>query len=172
MSAQKESAKNYNNCEHVPLIPEKGSVLKHVSVMPLYLSLGIGLQFINIVENTAVSLDIEVREANGLSYDGIIESYNKQHFLEEEILSMNKEAEEISEQITLLQTQKQDLENENPSHFEKENGRIKNHSSEAKATRKQVNTISKEIRQQEEKVKCMMKIVDAKKVNSRNLKNL
>ena len=78
---KKETAKNYSNCEYIPLISEKGPLIKHVSVMLLHLSLGIGLQFINILENGAVTLDLEIRQANGLTSDGIIESYNKQHLL-------------------------------------------------------------------------------------------
>ena len=95
--AQKENAKHYKNCEHIPLIPEKDLLIKHVSVMLLHLSLGVGLQFINIVENAAVSLDVEIREANGLTSDGVIESYNKQHLLEEEIMAATVQADEISE---------------------------------------------------------------------------
>ena len=160
--AQKENAKHYKNCEHIPLIPEKDLLIKHVSGMPLHLSLGVGLQFINIVKNAAVSLDVEIREANGLTSDGVIESYNKQHLLEEEIMAATVQADEISEQVILLYKQKSELEAENPEHFVKENGKLKNHSSEAKATRKQASVISKEIKDLEEEVRNLKKTINAK----------
>ena len=52
--ARKETAKDYKSCEHVPLIPASGEILDSVSVMPLHISLGTGLQFLNITEKIAI----------------------------------------------------------------------------------------------------------------------
>ena len=160
--AKRDSAKNYKNCENTPLISEKCTPISHVSVMPLHLSPGIGLQFINIVQNAAVSLDIEIRETNGLTSDGIIESYNKQHLFETEIKNTKMEVDEMNKQLSTLQKQKVDIEIEHPEHFVKENGKLKDHNLNAKATRKRINLISKEIKQLEEKGKTFNKIVSIK----------
>ena len=107
--AKKESAKLFKNCKKVPLLPTKGDVIEHVSVIPLHLSLWIGLQFLNIAEIVAVSLDIQVREANGLTSDGIIESYNKHCELEAEIQLINDDVAFTKEQIEIFLKQKREL---------------------------------------------------------------
>ena len=123
--AKKESAKLFKNCEKVPLLPAKGDVIEHVSVMPLHLSLGIGLQFLNTAENVAVSLDVQVRKANGLTSDGIIESYNMQCELEAEIQLINDDVAFTKEQIEIFFKQKREIESDKPQHLEKDNGWLK-----------------------------------------------
>ena len=118
--AKKESAKLFKNCEKVPLLPAKGDVIEHVSVMPLHLSLAIGLQFLNTAENVAVSLDVQVREA-----DGIIESYNMQCELEAEIQLINDDVAFTKEQIEIFFKQKREIESDKPQHLEKDNGWLK-----------------------------------------------
>ena len=171
---KKDNAKNYKNCENTHLISAKGTPVSHVSVMPLHLSRGIGLQFINIVENAAVSLDIEIiGNKNGLTSDGIIESYNKQRLFETE-KNAKMEVDEMNKQLTTLQKQKADIENKHPEHFVKykENGKLEDHSSNAKATRKRTNLIPKEIKQLEEKVKTFNKIVSIKTAELKLLSSL
>ena len=104
-----DTAKQYKNGENMPLIPEKAPLINEVSVMPVHLSLGIWLQFINILEDAAVSLDIEIWEASGLTSDGVIESYNKQDQLEVEIQSASVELGDFKKNINFLQTQKRTL---------------------------------------------------------------
>ena len=130
--------------------------------MPLHLSLGIGQQFINIVENGAVILDIEIRQANGLTSDGIIESYNKQHLLETEIHAANTELDNSHQHINTLKKPKSDIENDHPQYVLKDNGKLKDHSAPAKEIRKQVNTIMKEVKQMDEKIKTLNKTINAK----------
>ena len=130
--------------------------------MPLHLSLGIGLQFLNIAENVAVSLDIQVRDANGLTSDGIIESYNKQCELEAEIQLINDDVAFTREQIEIFFKQKREIESDKPQHFEKDNGRLKDLSQDAKNSRKQVATVNKDVKMLEEKLKNLKKSLVAK----------
>ena len=140
----------------------KEDVIKHVSVIPLHLSLGIGLQFLNIAENVAVSLDVQVKEANGLTSDGIIESYNKQCELEAEIQLINDDVAFTKEQIKIFLKQKRQNENDKSQHFEKDNGRLKDLSQDAKISRKQVAAVNKDVKMLEEKLKNLKKLLAAK----------
>ena len=66
-----KNASKFNNCEHVPLLLHDGNIIDLVSVMPLHVSLGLGLVNINIVENLATEIDISIREANSIPCDTI-----------------------------------------------------------------------------------------------------
>ena len=54
--------------------------------MPLHINLGLGLQLINIVEQSVVALDMEIGSANGLTSDHILEMYNKEQNIIKDIL--------------------------------------------------------------------------------------
>ena len=119
---KKESAKDFKNCENYPLIPATGEVLSSVSAMPLHISLGLGLQFLNIAENIAVSLDIDVRKENGLTSNLLIEAYNKEHSLVSEIADLTSQIQHTESEIT-LEENRIDVKTSYPQHFKKQNGK-------------------------------------------------
>ena len=121
--AKKETAKDYKSCEHVPFIPASGEILDSVSVMPLHISLGTGLQFLNITEKIVISLDIEVRQENGLASEGITEAYKKEHNLVMETEVLSEQIKQTISEISFLEESKDDLNRSNPQHFEKGNGK-------------------------------------------------
>ena len=61
----KKHAQKYNNCINPPLITGPEYTVDTISTSPLHISLGLGLQVLNIVENSAIALDAEVKKAEG-----------------------------------------------------------------------------------------------------------
>ena len=62
----------------------------------------------------------------------------------------------------LLKSKKSEIENDHPRYVLKDNGKLKDHSAPAKEIRKQVNTIMKEVKQMDEKIKTLNKTINAK----------
>ena len=156
--AKKESAKDFKNCENYPLIPATGEVLSDVSVMPLHISLGLGLQFLNIAENIAVSLDIDVRKENGLTSNGLIEAYNKEHSLVSEIADLTNQIQHTESEITTLEENRIDVKTSYPQHFEKQNGKSLPQNQEAKACRQQFSVLTKQLSENKSELKRQTKL--------------
>ena len=68
----KSQVSKFQNCEAKPLISPEGPVIDHISVMPLHLSLGLGLQLVNVAEDIATAMDLKIREDNGSSSSAVI----------------------------------------------------------------------------------------------------
>lgn len=58
-------ANQLHNCESRPIFQTAGPVLDSLSCMPLHLSLGLGKQVLDLVNNKANSLDNSIKEKNG-----------------------------------------------------------------------------------------------------------
>ena len=56
----------YENCEHPPLVGNKGCVIDKVSCLPLHVALGLGVKNLNAVENQAWELDAQVKDFDGV----------------------------------------------------------------------------------------------------------
>ena len=54
----KEQVNQFENCGAKPIIKGIGPAIDHCSVMPLHLSLGIGLHLLNIAEGISTALDL------------------------------------------------------------------------------------------------------------------
>ena len=167
--AKKNKQRNIKIVKNVPLIPAIGDIINNVSVMPLHISLGIGLQFLNIVENIAVALDIEVRKENGLTSDGVIEAFSKEHTIISEVEELSNQINIIKDEITSLKESKAEIRSSNPQHFEKQNGKSLPQNHQARTCRQQFNEITKQLTQNKSKLK---KIAKDKTMKETELKKL
>ena len=52
----------FRNCEFPPLISPVGPVIDHITVPPLHIGLRIGLQIVNIIEQSAVEIDLKLNK--------------------------------------------------------------------------------------------------------------
>lgn len=50
----KSNVNKFNNCENIPIYKQRGAILDSVSCMPLHLSLGLGKQALDLVEQEAI----------------------------------------------------------------------------------------------------------------------
>ena len=71
----KSKANQFHNCESRPIFQTAGPVLDSVSCMPLHLSLGLGKQVLDLVENEASSLDHSIKEKNGTASPELAEVF-------------------------------------------------------------------------------------------------
>ena len=62
---------NYLNCERPPLIDLSGSVTQFSSVAPLHISLGLGLENVNVAEELAVKEDGKIRADDWITSDNV-----------------------------------------------------------------------------------------------------
>ena len=156
--AKKESAKDFKNCENYPLFPATGEVLSSLSVMTLHISLGLGLQFLNIAKNIAVSLDIDVRKENGLTSNGLIETYSEEHSFVSEIADLTNQIQHTESEITTLEENRIDVKTSYPQHFEKQNGKSLPQNQEAKACHQQFIELTKQLSENKSELKRPTKL--------------
>ena len=96
----KSKANQFHNCESIPIYQATGPVIDSVSCMPLHLSLGLGKQALELVENEAISLDKTIKEANGEASPELVEAYQKREELILECASLEELLENDNEAIT------------------------------------------------------------------------
>ena len=145
----------FENCERKPLIDAKGPVLDHVSVMPLHLSLGIGLQLVDMAEDLATAINLEIREDNGLSSAAVITAIEKNESLQQEHKEMEDNLNSLKANAEHILQQLLNLNQQHPE-FEAKTGTIfTNRSKEAVEGRKKI----RELKQQQVKNKQEQKIM-------------
>ena len=157
----KGQVSKFQNCEGKPLISAKGPVIDHVSVMPLHLSLGLGLQLIDVTEDIASALDLQIRENNGLSTHEVtdtmenLESLQQQQMkLEEELILLKAAAEQLQQQIA-------DINDEHPEYEAREGAVYRDKSRDAVDVRKQI----RELKKQHNQNKNSQKVADKSLAN-------
>ena len=157
----KGQVSKFQNCEGKPLISAKGPVIDHVSVMPLHLSLGLGLQLIDIAEDIASALDLQIQEDNGLSTHEVtdtmenFESLQQQQMkLEEELILLKAAAEQLQQQIA-------DINDEHPEYEAREGTVYRDKSRDALDGRKQI----RELKKQHDQNKNSQKVADKSLAN-------
>ena len=91
--------------------------------MPLDVNLVLGLQLINIVEQSVVALDVEIWSANGLTSDHILEMYNKEQNINKDIVLNDIQLADITNNSETLEQQIKDIRLESPESFSKTNGK-------------------------------------------------
>ena len=96
----KAKANRFHNCESKPIFRAYGPVIESVSCMPLHLSLGLGKQALEIVENEAVVLEKTIKEANGEACQELAEAFQRIETLNLECLQQHQQLEEINEAIS------------------------------------------------------------------------
>ena len=77
----KALANQCHNCESKPIFRASGPVIESVSCMPLHLSLGLGKQTLEIVENEAIVLDKTIKEADGEACPELAEAFQRRETL-------------------------------------------------------------------------------------------
>lgn len=97
-----------------------GPVIESVSCMPLHLSLGLGKQALEIVENEAIVLDKTIKEANGEACLELVEAFQRIETLNLECLQQHQQLEEINEAISNAEDVLQSFLNETAPFHQKE----------------------------------------------------
>ena len=116
------------------------------------------MQFLNIAENIAVSLDIDVRKENGLTSNGLIEAYNKEHALVSEISDLTNQIQHTESEITTLEENRIDVKTSYLQHFEKQNGKSLPQNQEAKACCQQFSVLTKQLSENKSELKRQTKL--------------
>lgn len=138
---------NFQNCEKLPLIQGEGSVLKHVSVMPLHLSLGIGLCLVNVASDLAKSIDRQIRNDSGLCSDVIAEALEHRDSLLEErqhIEHIKTELNTISTSLTSIEHRIGSIQEEHPEFLACDGKKLSNQGPEAVDGHKKLRQLKKE----------------------------
>lgn len=119
----KAKANRFHNCESKPIFRAYGPVIESVSCMPLHLSLGLGKQALEIVENEAIVLDKTIKEANGEACLELAEAFQRRETLNLECLQQCQKLEEINEAISNAEDVLQSFLNETAPFHQKEGRR-------------------------------------------------
>ena len=138
---------NFQNCEKLPLIQGEGSVLKHVSVMPLHLSLGIGLCLVNVASDLAKSIDRQIRNDSGLCSDVMAEALEHRDSLLEErqhIEHIKTELNTISTSLTSIEHRIGSIQEEHPEFLACDGKKLSNQGPEAVDGHKKLRQLKKE----------------------------
>ena len=100
LAAGETDVLNFNNCKHAPLNLDSGTVIDHVSTTPLHVSLGLGLDNVNIIENLAIEIDKEIKAADGLTSDNMKELLQQRTSIIQQLQDLTDEETLISQQIS------------------------------------------------------------------------
>ena len=91
--------------------------------MPLHLSLGLGEQALEIVENEAIVLDKTIKEADGEACPKLAEVFQRRETLNLECLQQHQQLEEINEAVSNAEDVLQSFLNETAPFHQKEGTR-------------------------------------------------
>lgn len=119
----KAKANRCHNCESKPIFHASGPVIESVSCMPLHLSLGLGKQALEIVENEAIVLDKTIKQADGEACPELTEAFQRRETLNLECLQQHQQLEEINEAISNAEDVLQSFLNETAPFHQKEGRR-------------------------------------------------
>ena len=105
----KNKAKHYHNCIYKPLIGDHGDIIDILSVSPMHISLGLGLQFVNIMEEMCVSIDGEVKEDKVEYCERMKAKMKKKNDMCEEIARLERAKAEFQQDLADSQHMLQEL---------------------------------------------------------------
>ena len=148
-----ENVLNFQNCKQLPLNWDIGPIIDNISTTPLHVSLGIGLQNVNAIEEMALELDRQVKEAEGQSSDELNQLMNARNGHIEALQELNEQKELFKLQIADWEEQEHELQEREPHHFEKVNRAFVDRSREAKDSRAALKLLT----QQKNNVKIQLK---------------
>jgi len=132
----KENVKNFQNCEGTPLLTDKGPVLNHMSVMPLHLSLGLGLQIVNIADDLASTIDLTIREDCGESTDDVTSALIKRADILEQRSRLQQQLDDLEQQSADIEIRIQEIAEAEPHFFARFDKKLVDQSKEAVEKRK------------------------------------
>ena len=143
------------------LPPEiNGPVVDYFSVMPLHINRGLCLQFLNILEDHAVALDLSIRDANGLTSEGVLELYLKQKEICLSITESEEEALKKKDSVEVLQMHIKGIQDDYPESSTKVNGKYVNNDSQSEATRKKAIDLAKDVKSAQASEKELTNVID------------
>ena len=97
--AVKSKANQFHNCECSPIFQAAGPVIQSVPCMPLHLSLGLGKQALELIENEAITLDNIIKEANGEVCPEMAEALERRESLTLSCSQQQEQLDEINEAV-------------------------------------------------------------------------
>ena len=164
-AGDKAEAKNFENCINAPLLSGVGTggkMLDTYSCTPLHVSLGIGLQTLNIIEDTAIKLDKDILESEG-DYEPYTPILDKKDKLFRPCQVLERVIQERKDTIDEKKERQKEIKDANPSHFER-NGRrgFRVNSVAARKSRNDVNEIKGQIDAQKEDLAWVEKLLKEK----------
>ena len=119
----KSKANQFHNCENRPIFQAAGPVLDSVSCMPLHLSLGLGKQVLDLVENEAISLDNSIKEKNGTASPELAEAFKQRETFNHESSKQQQLLDEAKEALNSAEDTLQTFLNETAPFHEKQRKR-------------------------------------------------
>jgi len=119
----KSKANQFHNCESRPIFQADGPVLDSVSCMPLHLSLGLGKQVLDLVENEAISLDNSIKEKNGTASPELAEAFKQRETFNQESSKQQQLLDEAKEALNSAEDTLQTFLNETAPFHEKQGKR-------------------------------------------------
>ena len=119
----KSKANQFHNCESRPIFQAAGPVLDSVSCMPLHLSLGLGKQVLDLVENEAISLDNSIKEKNGTASPELAEAFKQRETFNHESSKQQQLLDEAKEALNSAEDTLQTFLNETAPFHEKQGKR-------------------------------------------------
>ena len=134
----------FNNCKNTPLNRDEGTVIDSVSTTPLHVSLGVGLDNVNIIEKMAVDLDKQVKEAEGKTTENMTALMEQRGELLTEIQDLNDREANFVQQASDLEEQEADLKAQQPQHFQKVNRVFVDKTRDAITSRNQLKALTRE----------------------------
>ena len=148
----KKHAQKFNNCVNAPLIKGQEFTVDTISTSPLHISLGLGLQLLNIVENDAIALDTEIKSAQG-DYTAFKSVYNHQKDILKKCQALNSKIEGIQTKISDAKKSKIEIIKDRANFFKRNsNGTYKYNSDLAKGTRSLYDNLCKTIKDHEAEI--------------------
>ena len=144
------------NCEHVPLVNLKGPVIKHTSVAPLHISLGLGFKNLNVPEDIAIAENKKLKELHGLTSDNMTKLLQDRDNCFSELTNLTAEQNELKSCLSAAENSLEILKSENIFAFEKDNNKFRDKSKDAVLIRKR-QTNSKKILKKLAKISRTMK---------------
>lgn len=154
---ERSKVSQYNNCEYPPILNASGPVINTMSVMPLHISLGLGLQLVNLCQEAAIALDIKILESKGLISDIVAKAYIKINDLTCDKIDVDSKYKQVSQEVIMVQQNINEKEEENPNFYKKENGHVKINTSEAVKARKEMRSLIKSKQELEKQKKRICK---------------
>ena len=134
----------FNNCKNTPLNRDEGTVIDSVSSTPLHVSLGVGLDNVNVIEKMVVDFDKQVKEAEGKTTENVTALMEQRGELLTEIQDLNDREANFVQQASDLEEQEADLKIQQPQHFQKVNRVFVDKTRDVITSRNQLKALTRE----------------------------
>ena len=120
-AGQKAEPKLFENCINKPLVTG-GKIMDTFSTTPLHVSLGLGQQLLNVIENEAIELDKEVFENEG-QFEAFLSSYERQNEILGQCQTIKDKIEKVDDKINIVIEKKKEIIRDRAKFLETKNGK-------------------------------------------------